>query len=391
MKRFLILASSAPSEPGARCLGAACIASAISSNPGLKERIDVSVLEALPGEDSASLACRAAGLRPDVLGLSLFVWNRSLLAGAVRALRAKLGNIPVISGGPEASGDPDAVIAQGIADCVVRGEGEDGAVAALGALLRGEALPPLIEGGTPQPASPLLDGSYAPESGGRAYWETARGCPFSCAYCYEGRGGKGVRPFDRARLEAELEILRESGAEEIIVLDPTFNADKKRCLSVLGLIAERGGDMRFGFEVRAEFMDPSLCVAFSRIPCWLQVGLQSADPAVTAALDRPFDPAAFAQGARLMEKHGLAYGMDIIYGLPGDNLQGFKRSLDFALRLAPNHLDIFRLSVLPGTVLASRAEELGLRHLPEPPYDVTSAPGFGEADIEAAPSPGSSP
>jgi hypothetical protein len=384
MKRFLVLASSAPSEPDTPSLGAACVASAVKSSPGLREKVEVAVLQARPGEDSASFAHRAAALSPDILGLSLFVWNRSLLGGAARALRAELGKIPVIAGGPEAGGDPESVIADGTADCVIRGEGEDGVVTALEGILRGESPSSVIEGGTPRPASPLLDGNYAPEPGGRTYWETARGCPFSCAYCYEGRGGKGVRPFDHARLEAELDVLRESGAEEVIVLDPTFNADRKRCLRVLGLIAERGAGMRFGFEVRAEFMDQSLCAAFAKIPCWLQVGLQSADPDVTAALDRPFDPEAFARGARLMDKNGLAYGMDLIYGLPGDTLSGFKRSLDYALRLSPNHLDVFRLSVLPGTVLASRAAGLGLRHLGEPPYEVLSAPGFPEADIETA-------
>ena len=79
-----------------------------------------------------------------------------------------------------------------------------------------------------------------------------------------------------------------------------------------------------------------------------------------------------------------SYGFDLIYGLPGDSLAGFMDSVDFAMGMVPNHLDIFRLSVLPGTRLAETAEGLGLAHQAEHPYSVTGSGAFPADDLATA-------
>jgi hypothetical protein len=91
-----------------------------------------------------------------------------------------------------------------------------------------------------------------------------------------------------------------------------------------------------------------------------------------------------------LDAHGVVFGLDLIYGLPGDTLGGFFKSLDFALSLAPNHLDIFGLSVLPGTELWEKREELGLEAELDPPYALKShasspgRPGFSESEMAQA-------
>jgi hypothetical protein len=83
----------------------------------------------------------------------------------------------------------------------------------------------------------------------------------------------------------------------------------------------------------------------------------------------------------LLNESGAVFGFDLMYGLPGDTLAGFRHSLDFALGLYPNHLDIFPLAILPGTALAERSDSIGLRHLPEPPYTLINSPGFDSDDM----------
>jgi hypothetical protein len=211
-----------------------------------------------------------------------------------------------------------------------------------------------------------------------------RGCPYRCAYCYEGRGVAGLRLLPRERIEAELEILRSSGVSEVFVLDPTFNARSAEALSLLALLAERGGDIRWNFEIRAELVDRAQARAFSRLSCSLQIGLQSADPEVLSTIGRSLDRKQFVSKVKLLDEAGLVYGFDLIYGLPGDDLSGFRHSLDFALSLAPNHLDIFPLSVLPGTSLFDRRKELALDCSAEPPYLLRRSLSFSEADMAAA-------
>jgi hypothetical protein len=86
----------------------------------------------------------------------------------------------------------------------------------------------------------------------------------------------------------------------------------------------------------------------------------------------------------VLNEEGAVFGLDLIYGLPGDSLAGYRRSLDFALSLYPNSLDMFRLAILPGTSLFDRAAEYGLLADSEAPYLVRSTPDFSAGDLENA-------
>jgi len=179
-----------------------------------------------------------------------------------------------------------------------------------------------------------------------------------------------------SRLEAELDRMVALGAEQAFVLDPTFDADKERARAVLDLIARRAPGIHWKFEVRAELLDRDLVRRFAKLDCSLQIGLQSASDEVCEAVHRPLDRKAFTRGIALLNEAGIVFGIDLIYGLPRDDLAGFSRSLDFALGLQPNHLDVFPLSVLPGTVLAEEAGGYGLVYDTEPPHALVSSPGF---------------
>ena len=136
---------------------------------------------------------------------------------------------------------------------------------------------------------------------------------------------------------------------------------KKRALDMLSLIEKKAPGMIFYFEARAEFINRELARAFSRIPCALQIGLQSADPAVLKNVHRTLDKKLFTKNIGYLNESGVTFGFDLIYGLPGDNYAGFTRSIDFALSLYPNNLELFCLSVLPGTALHDDAEGFGIR------------------------------
>jgi hypothetical protein len=232
--------------------------------------------------------------------------------------------------------------------------------------------------------SPWLSGLLDPADYPNLQWEISRGCPYSCAYCYESRGIKGTRSFPLERVAAELALFAEGGVEEVDVLDPTFNVDRGRAVNLLKLFMELAPETRFNLELRAELLDREQARLFAQFPCSVQVGLQSADPDVMRNLNRPFDPAVFSRKVRLLDEAGAIYGFDLIYGLPGDTLAGFEKSLAFALELRPNNLELFKLSVLPGTPLAERAAEFSLDYDAEAPYHVRSSPGFPAADLRRA-------
>jgi hypothetical protein len=172
------------------------------------------------------------------------------------------------------------------------------------------------------------------------------------------------------------------------VLDPTFNTDNQRAIRILDMIEQQSCGKPFRthwhFEVRAELLTREQARRFTRIGASLQIGLQTADPKAAALVGRDFNRSRFMARIGLLNEEGVIFGLDLIYGLPGDSLSGFRRSLDFALSLYPNNLDLFRLAVLPGTALAEKAAELGLNADPEAPYEVISTPDFSAGDIEKA-------
>ncbi|MEI6387621.1 MAG: B12-binding domain-containing radical SAM protein [Spirochaetota bacterium] len=238
-------------------------------------------------------------------------------------------------------------------------------------------------GPDPRAESPLAapgPGAYEEVS-----WELSRGCPFHCTYCYEGRGIGGVRAFPLERLREELRFFVNSGVRRIFVLDPTFDWNRRRALELLGLFSELGKGISFRVEARAELLDRALAKAFAAIDVSIQIGLQSAQREVLERVGRPgFDPDAFAGKLALLDAEGVTWGLDLMYGLPGDKLPGFRKSLDYALGLQPNHLDIFPLAVLPGTELANNCEEFGMRVQEGAPHLLVASAGFPESDMAKA-------
>ncbi len=378
------------SAPGPRSagLGAASVLSYIKAEPKLAARCSLHLVEASDSESAESILKRAQAFSPSVIGLSVYSWNRARMQELSGLARLALPEVLIVAGGPEAGSEEDSSIVA-LADIAVSGEGESAMRAILEAIVAGSAptlgvmRTELLDAATLP--SPWLDGTLDPKNYGGAVWEMARGCPYRCAFCYESRGaGVKIRPLALKRLEAELKLFAASGIDEVFVLDPTFNANEERMLSLLSLMEKHGDGMQFQLELRGELISEKQARALSRLNCSAQIGLQSCDPAVLELVDRKFDPKLFIQKAGILERNGIIYGFDLIYGLPGDTLAGFMASIDYALRLGPNHVDIFRLAVLPGTALAEKAESLGMRYGARAPHLVESTPKFGAQEMLTA-------
>lgn len=388
MKLVLVAIHIEPS-PRALPLGPAMLASVLKDAFGAA--IQTRVVDAFVAEPAAACAARIMTSDPDLVGFSMYVWNRGLTLEIAALLKVAKPGIVLLAGGPEATADTAGVLAHPAMDFVLPGEGEGLIVEALRRLLRGD--PPAAIAGWAQPApvqnltdlpSPYLDGTLRPEDYGGALWELSRGCPFTCDFCFEARGTAGTRRIPLARVEAELELFATRGIREVFVLDPTFNYHKVQAKQVLRLIAAKAPGIHFFFEVRSEFLDAEMAALFAALHCTLQIGLQSAHDDVLRNISRSFDAQDFEAKLLLLHQAGVPYGFDLIYGLPGDSLQGFCESLDFALDLVPNHLDVFRLSVLPGTRLAETAAGLDLTHEAGHPYRVLGSPTFSADDLQQA-------
>jgi radical SAM superfamily enzyme YgiQ (UPF0313 family) len=383
-------------SPDAVALGAASVASVVRARVPA-----IHILDAYADEKPTEIFERLtrhcstapgpsdpAGQRRWVVGFSLYSWNRQL-GQAVATLCCKtFPDWLLIAGGPEVSARPEGLAATegGPFSVLIRGEGESAFQKVLEAWSAGTAPGQTVVDGKTEDVtelpSPWLSGLL--EGKTTALWELARGCPYGCSYCYESRGSHHLRYISEERFNQELDYFVRSKIASVFVLDPTFNANNKRALHILDQLIEKAPHIHWHFEVRAELLNRDQVRRFAQLGASLQIGLQTANPEVSARLNRPLDPAKFKQKIDILNQEGVVFGLDLIYGLPTDTLAGFMESLNFAINLYPNHLDIFRLAVLPGTVLAEEASRYGMDYEGEPPYTLRSSSSFSPQDMGRA-------
>lgn len=376
------------------------LANAFLKAYALESPISIDLIDFFLDKNTAACATMLAEHQPIAVGFSIYLWNRDMIYEIAAELRLHHPTIKLFCGGPEVTADPGSVINSGKFDFVVVGEGEvpflsichTFAAAGDFSEIPGVLLPGSVSLPTPPPPltnldtipSPYLTGLIDTHANPGILWQLSRGCSFTCDFCFDSRGTHGVRHFSLERLKSELRHFIDTGVNQIFVLDSTFNLNPERAKKLLKIIKKSASNIHFHFEVRNEFIDKEMAKLFSEITCSLQIGLQSADREVLRLVGRSFDQADFTAKVGLLNESGAVFGFDLIYGLPGDTLVGFRHTLDYALSLYPNHLDIFPLAVLPGTRLASRGADLNMRWASMPPYLLEETDSFSKTDMASA-------
>jgi len=357
------------------------------------------LIDLFPEQSDAEICSELLSGAPDLIAFPLYVWNREQILRLCRSLKQTQPEIFLLAGGPEASADSLKVIVEGELDAVIRGEGEeaftelvrrlgkDEPLAGIPGLVLAEAKRESAATSCPDLAklpSPWLTGTLPLEDGSGVLWEVARGCRFNCAFCYDAKGQSGVRPLPLERLRHELELFARSGVSQVWVLDSTFNAPAERGKQLLKLLARVAPEIHYHIEAKADLLDDATIRLLAPLSCSVQIGLQSADPEVLKPLHRNLDHRQMEQVLRKLSRAGITFGLDLIYGLPGDNHAGFVRSLDFALHQQPNQLDIFPLAVLPGTELFEEQARYGIQGAPRPPYLIQENAGYPPKEMAAS-------
>lgn len=388
-------------SPQSLPLANAFLAATLLNSADLKGKVTVTLLDLYSEQSVADCAAAVAATKPDMIGFSVYLWNREQSAAIARELRPR-GETPFLfCGGPEATADPGGLLSAAPFDFLIAGEGELPLLnitrlilggkdfsATPGCVVRQEGklllTPPLPVTDLDTIPSPFLAGILPAGDYQGFLWQLSRGCCFDCDFCFDAKEQQGVRRFGKERIVAELAWLAGNGVAQVFVLDSTFNQNRKAAAEILKLIAKQAPQIHFHFEVRSEFIDRQQAGLFAKITCSLQIGLQSSNPLVLKGVNRSFNRDDFVYRIGLLNEAGAIFGFDLIYGLPGDTLDGFRKSLQFALSLLPNHLDIFPLAILPGTKLALKSGPLGLRHLPHPPYTLLETASFPATDMAVA-------
>lgn len=375
-------------------LAAGCLKAALPEP--LRQHTEL--IELYPEQEDESIIAELLSGQPDVIAFPLYVWNRQRILRISTRLRQHKPELILLAGGPEASADSNKVIAEGELDAVIRGEGESAFADFISQLADnnpGAVIPGLVVADHKQItlppaavcadltkfASPWLTTVLPLTPGCGVLWEVARGCHFNCAFCYDAKGHQGVRPLPFERLRQELKLFAEKQVAQIWILDSTFNAPPARGRKLLKLLLEIAPQIHYHIEAKADLLDDDIIAILSQLSCSVQIGLQSANPEVLKPLHRNLDHREFEKKLRKLSRAGVTFGLDLIYGLPDDNHIGFETSLTFALHQQPNQIDIFPLSVLPGTELFERQKSFKIQGASQPPYLIACNQSYSASDM----------
>lgn len=334
--------------------------------------------------------------QPWMVGFTCYLWNVDRSLWIAERLKERRPDLKVLLGGPEITADNGPVLGHPAVDYAVFGEGEATFVELLESQRQaagGSVLDIFIDGlwrrgaaeARPRHSLPSLDLVASPyleevlDAGDERtiYLETMRGCTFKCKFCYYPKGYAELVFLSRDKLLQVLDHAARRGVEEIVILDPTLN-QRQDFSDFLRLLGQGNPDKRFRYfgELRAEGIDQRKAQLLAEANFTeVEIGLQSIDSQVQTLMGRKNNLAAFERGMHALADAGIQTRVDLIVGLPGDTVDSVRRSIDYlhASQLGST-VQMFNLSILPGTAFRREASQLGLVYQRMAPYFVLSTP-----------------
>lgn len=215
------------------------------------------------------------------------------------------------------------------------------------------------------------------------YYESSRGCPYSCAYCLSSID-KRVRFKSLERVKQELQIFLDANVKLVKFVDRTYNLKPERYIQIWKYILENhNGKTMFHFEIEAEYLTDEALEFLQKIPAGImqfEMGVQSANKKTLESVNRSSNIEILAEKIRQIPRT-IHQHLDLIAGLPHEDLESFGKSYDFVMNLRPDALQLGFLKVLEGTEMAKYASKNGWKWMETPVYETFSTPHLSFKDI----------
>ena len=331
----------------------------------------------------------------DVLGFACYIWNIEMTLHVVDMVKAVRPDIKIVLGGPEVSFTADELLERcPNIDYIVQGEGEEAFHALVTALQLGnDGLDPVIPGVRGRRDGSILGSIEAVEVRDLStipfpyteedmddlehkiiYYESSRGCPFSCQYCLSGNKNT-VRFFPQERTLKELQWFIDHGVKQVKFVDRTFNCAPHHHRPLMEFMRDSDTDMNFHLEMEPELMTEWETNILCETPpgrIQIEVGVQSTHKKTLDAINRYNDWPYIQKSIRPIIQAGRTHvHMDLIVGLPHEDFNRFGQSFNDLFSLQPHALQIGFLKLLKGSGVRRMRE---YKYVADPlaPYEVLS-------------------
>ena len=331
----------------------------------------------------------------DILGFACYIWNIEMTLHVVDMVKAVRPDIKIVLGGPEVSFTADELLERcPNIDYIVQGEGEEAFHALITALQLGnDGLDPVIPGVRGRRDGNILGSAEAVEVRDLStipfpyteddmedlehkiiYYESSRGCPFSCQYCLSGNKNT-VRFFPQERTLEELQWFIDHGVKQVKFVDRTFNCAPHHHRPLMEFMRDSDTDMNFHLEMEPELMTEWETNILCETPpgrIQIEVGVQSTHKKTLDAINRYNDWPYIQKSIRPIIQAGRTHvHMDLIVGLPHEDFNRFGQSFNDLFSLQPHALQIGFLKLLKGSGVRRMRE---YKYVADPlaPYEVLS-------------------
>ena len=331
----------------------------------------------------------------DVLGFACYIWNIEMTLHVVDMVKSVRPDIKIVLGGPEVSFTADELLERcPNIDYIIQGEGEEAFHALVTALQLGnDGLNPVIPGVRGRRNGSILGSVEAVEVRDLStipfpyteedmddlehkiiYYESSRGCPFSCQYCLSGNKNT-VRFFPQERTLQELQWFIDHGVKQVKFVDRTFNCAPHHHRPLMEFMRDSDTDMNFHLEMEPELMTDWETNILCETPpgrIQIEVGVQSTHKKTLDAINRYNDWPYIQKSIRPIIQAGRTHvHMDLIVGLPHEDFNRFGQSFNDLFSLQPHALQIGFLKLLKGSGVRRMRE---YKYVADPlaPYEVLS-------------------
>lgn len=328
----------------------------------------------------------------DIVAFSCYIWNIEKILYLAENIKKLNPETIIILGGPEVSYEVQSLMKNNVfIDFVISGEGEI-SLKKLVIALRNNSEFNGIEGLSYKVGDMIISNLFTPIKNLAdvpaaydeveyqdienkiVYYETSRGCGYNCAYCLSSVD-KGIRAFPMDRVKHELQKLVKLNAKQIKFVDRTFNYNTQRTVELLNyLISIDNGKINFHFEITAFILNREITEILKSVRTdlfQLEIGVQSTNPDTLEIVGRANRLEEIKKWvAEIKSKGNIHIHLDLIAGLPGEDLESFKKSFNDTFKMFPDMLQLGFLKVLKGAPIHSMAKQYGIKYRAVAPYEV---------------------
>lgn len=345
---------------------------------------------------------RIMSYKAQAYGFSVHIWNKPFVFRLIRMLRKLHPDAVIMIGGPEVAFDAERIFAElPQADYIIQGEGELVVSELLAALEQGGAIPEHVayckdgkvelNGGMTvvedmdMLSFPYPDLEQTVAEHKIVYYECTRGCPFRCAYCLSGIS-RTVRKRSLELVLRDMDRFIAAGVPLVKFVDRTYNLDERYFLPMMRYLAQADTQATFHFEIKADMLSTEVLDFLATVPkgrFQMEIGIQSTHQPTLRAINRQDNWEKLAANVkRLLSFGNMHIHVDLIAGLPYEDLPTFAKSFNDVYGLEADMLQLGFLKVLPGTQMRKETEEHGLLYMDEPPYEILATKYMPYEDMQ---------